>query len=1201
MIRALLLGAACLAGASAARAAPHPDLVIGVASFPSTLHPSFDPDVIKFYVLGFVDHPVTAWDPAWHLGCLLCTRVPTLANGDAVLEKQPDGSQGMAVTFHFKPGLQWGDGAPLGAADLAFTARIGRDPNSGFANTKTWEKVSRVDVVDPQTAIVHFSEPDYQYNTLGEILPAHLEAPVFDHAAGPGAYMQQSLYNRTPLNPGLYNGPYVITGYDLGSQIVLEPNPHWAGAAPHFRRIVIKTIGNTAALQANLQSGDVDMVPGEGVGLTFDQVLTLQRQQPDRFTYAYKPNLTYQHIDLNLSNPILADVRVRRALLLGMDRQGIADKLLGGRVPVADSFVSPLEDIYTKQGVPTYPFDPARARALLAEAGWRPGADGICRNAAGQRLSIEFSTTAGVRARELQQQILQSDWRKIGVETIIKNEPPRTLFGETLRHRSLHRDGDVLLELVDRKLAAPGAEQRADPDRRQQLGRHQLHRLPRRPDGCRYRRRGARIGPGEAPRALGRHAAHLRRATARAAHAVRVGGACLAALAEGRRADRPQPTLHPARRRLARRMTDVLSVTGLGVGFPSAGGAMRQVVAGIGYTVAAGRTLGVVGESGCGKSMTALAVMGLVPSPGRVTGSIQVEGREMLGQPGEVWRQLRGARVAMVFQEPMTALNPVMRVGRQIAEVMVLHQGLGWRDAEARAVQMLDKVGINSPKQRAASYPHQLSGGMRQRAMIAMALACRPKLLIADEPTTALDVTIQAQILDLMQTMQDEIGMAIQFISHNLAVISEIAHEIIVMYAGRVVERAAADALFADPLHPYTLGLIATLPNPAHRAELLPVIPGGVPNLDGGFTGCRFADRCRRGDAVLPRRRAAFGELAPGHFVACFKAANDMTPLIELDGLRVHFPVGRGRAARVEDVSLTIAPGETLALVGESGSGKSTLGNVVAGLQKPTAGVMRFRGSRSARRPASRRSARSRSCSRTRSARWTRGCRCRPSSPSRCASRGSAPRNERQMRAAVLVQQVGLPRDALNRYPHEFSGGQRQRIAIARALAPEPVLIVADEPLSALDVSIQSQILNLMRALQQERGLAYLFISHDLAVVNHLADRVAVLYLGRLVEVASRADAVRPRRRTHTPRRCSRRSPASAAAATARRRSRGEMPSPLSAAAGLRLPPPLPKGPSHLPHRPAHVGPRSGPPRSTCRMSFQGMTRSSGIDHQDVM
>jgi oligopeptide/dipeptide ABC transporter ATP-binding protein len=318
-------------------------------------------------------------------------------------------------------------------------------------------------------------------------------------------------------------------------------------------------------------------------------------------------------------------------------------------------------------------------------------------------------------------------------------------------------------------------------------------------------------------------------------------------------------------------MTEILNVADLTIGFPVPGGA-RQVVAGIGYAVAAGRTLGVVGESGCGKSMTALAVMGLVPHPGRVGGSIRVEGQEMLGQPPAVWRKLRGERIAMVFQEPMTALNPVMMVGRQIAEVMVLHQGLSWREAGQRAVQMLADVGITSPKERAVSYPHQLSGGMRQRAMIAMALACRPALLIADEPTTALDVTIQAQILDLMQTMQEEIGMAIQFISHNLAVVSEIAHEIIVMYAGRVVERATADALFADPLHPYTVGLIATLPDPSHRTALLPVIPGGVPNLDSTFRGCRFADRCSRGDAACRTAEPLLEELAPGHWAACFKA-----------------------------------------------------------------------------------------------------------------------------------------------------------------------------------------------------------------------------------------------------------------------------------------------------------------------------------------
>ncbi len=315
---------------------------------------------------------------------------------------------------------------------------------------------------------------------------------------------------------------------------------------------------------------------------------------------------------------------------------------------------------------------------------------------------------------------------------------------------------------------------------------------------------------------------------------------------------------------------DVLAVDALCVAFPGPRGP-REVVSGVGFRVAAGRTLGVVGESGCGKSMTALAVMGLVPGPGQARGSVRLEGREMLGAPASAWRKLRGDRVAMVFQEPMTALNPVMTVGRQIAEVMVLHQALSWKQAGARAVELLADVGITSPRERAAAYPHQLSGGMRQRAMIAMALACRPALLIADEPTTALDVTIQAQILDLMLGLQEEIGTAIQFISHNLAVVSEVAHEIIVMYAGRVVERAPADALFAQPLHPYTEGLIATLPDPAHRATDLPVIPGGVPNMEAAFAGCRFADRCNRSDPTCRQSEPPLEQVAPAHWVACFK------------------------------------------------------------------------------------------------------------------------------------------------------------------------------------------------------------------------------------------------------------------------------------------------------------------------------------------
>jgi ABC-type dipeptide/oligopeptide/nickel transport system ATPase component len=281
----------------------------------------------------------------------------------------------------------------------------------------------------------------------------------------------------------------------------------------------------------------------------------------------------------------------------------------------------------------------------------------------------------------------------------------------------------------------------------------------------------------------------------------------------------------------------------------------RRILAGIGYDIPPGRTLGVVGESGCGKSMTALALMGLVPHPGATDGSIRFEGGELLGQPPAAWRKLRGNRIAMIFQEPMTALNPVMTIGTQVAEAMVLHQGLGWNEAGERAVAMLDAVGIASPRTRAAAYPHQLSGGMRQRAMIAMALACRPALLIADEPTTALDVTIQAQILDLMQELQDDIGMAIQFVSHNLAVVAEVSHEIIVMYAGRIVERAPAAVMFDSPLHPYT-----------------EVIKGGVPNLASSFAGCRFADRCPR---VLPSCREAEPALedhGDGHAVACFRA-----------------------------------------------------------------------------------------------------------------------------------------------------------------------------------------------------------------------------------------------------------------------------------------------------------------------------------------
>jgi oligopeptide/dipeptide ABC transporter ATP-binding protein len=311
----------------------------------------------------------------------------------------------------------------------------------------------------------------------------------------------------------------------------------------------------------------------------------------------------------------------------------------------------------------------------------------------------------------------------------------------------------------------------------------------------------------------------------------------------------------------------ILEIKELSVSFPI-DGEVRRVVAGIDFLIAPGQTVGLVGESGCGKSMTALALMGLVPPPGRVFGSIRFDGEELSGKPEHRWRTLRGNRMAVVFQEPMTALNPVMTVRRQIAEAMVLHQELSWREAEERAVDAIAAVGI--PSNRSGAYPHELSGGMRQRAMIAMALSCRPALLIADEPTTALDVTIQAQILELMFDLQSKMGMAILFISHNLAVISEIADEIIVMYAGRIVERARTEALFAAPRHPYTRGLIDTLPDPTRRVARLPIIPSIVHSLDYGKTGCCFCSRCAHADANCRATEPPTIEINDDHFVACF-------------------------------------------------------------------------------------------------------------------------------------------------------------------------------------------------------------------------------------------------------------------------------------------------------------------------------------------
>jgi peptide/nickel transport system substrate-binding protein len=423
---------AALAAATLFAAAPaqaRDQLVIGVSQFPSTLHPEINPEAIKAYIVAFALRPISAYDKDWKNTCLQCTELPSLRNGLA----RPEGS-GMAVTVRLKPGLKWGDGVPVTARDLAFTWKVGRDPDSGFIELPIWQRMDSIEVIDDLTAVIHLHEVWTQFDRLPGMLPEHLEGPIFAAAKAPGEYVRQSLYARAPTTPGLYSGPYLVTGYESGTQVVLEANPAWNGQRPSIRRIVFRTIENTAALQANLQSGDVDYAPGDAPSLTLDQVLALRRQYPDRWTYLFKPALMYEHVDLNLDNPILADLRVRRALLLALDRQTISQRLFEGMQPVASSFVNPLDPMYVA-GIPVQPYDPEAARALLAEAGWQPGADGIRRDNSGARLSLDFRTTAGNRVRELVQQVMKDQWRAVGVETTIRNEPARVFFGDTLKRR----------------------------------------------------------------------------------------------------------------------------------------------------------------------------------------------------------------------------------------------------------------------------------------------------------------------------------------------------------------------------------------------------------------------------------------------------------------------------------------------------------------------------------------------------------------------------------------------------------------------------------------------------------------------------------------------------------------------------------------------------------------------------------------------
>jgi oligopeptide/dipeptide ABC transporter ATP-binding protein len=611
-----------------------------------------------------------------------------------------------------------------------------------------------------------------------------------------------------------------------------------------------------------------------------------------------------------------------------------------------------------------------------------------------------------------------------------------------------------------------------------------------------------------------------------------------------------------------------------------------QAVGNVSMNVEAGETLGIVGESGCGKSMTGLSIMGLLPAGGSiVSGSIKLGGRELVGLKDEELRKIRGNEIAMIFQDPLTSLDPTKTIGYQVAEPVRLHRGASNAEALDRAVEVLTLVGLPRPKERLADYPHQLSGGLRQRVMIAMALACEPKLLIADEPTTALDVTIQAQILELLGDLKSRLGMAMLLITHDMGVIAGHADRVNVMYAGRVVETADVGELFSSMHHPYTQALLASIPRLSQDSKkALHAIPGLPPDLASPPPGCRFARRCTRAtdkchtdepplagpadhrfscwhpvdgplalqvigeggpDAAdmgldLPAAEPGFEDDAPAEVTAAGDdspapasvpleitersaailaeaADGDAKPLLELRNLVKEFPVRSGAILQrkvgvvhaVSGVSFSVPAGTTFGLVGESGCGKTTIGKMIVALEQPDAGTItlgdvdltKLRGN-DLRRKRRDLQLMFQDPHASLDPRMRVGAII--GEPLAIQHLGS--RREQRDRVFELLGEVGLPRNAVERYPHEFSGGQRQRIGLARALTMNPRLIVADEPVSALDVSIRAQVLNLMKRLQATHGVTYVVISHDLAVVKYMAERIGVMYLGKLVEYGSASD-----------------------------------------------------------------------------------------------
>jgi peptide/nickel transport system ATP-binding protein len=568
---------------------------------------------------------------------------------------------------------------------------------------------------------------------------------------------------------------------------------------------------------------------------------------------------------------------------------------------------------------------------------------------------------------------------------------------------------------------------------------------------------------------------------------------------------------------------------------------------GVNLAVEAGECLGIVGESGSGKTMTALSIMQLLPPGGHITGGrILLDGKVISTLDDEGMRQVRGNEIGMIFQDPMTSLNPTMTIGDQIAETVRLHRGADRPTAQARAIEVLSLVGMPRPAERVKAYPHHLSGGMRQRVMIAMALAAEPRLLIADEPTTALDVTIQKQILELIDDLRRRLGMAVILVTHDLGVIAGRADRAVVMYAGRVMEETSTVRLFGNPRHPYTEALFEALPEKAADVSgRLYNIPGQPPDLTSPPAGCKFAARCRYVQDACRKSEPALEGNGWDHRYRCYfpvgrekddtgalvvterdpqaqeraakVAAADGRPMLAIKHLVKNFTVTSGallqrklgEVSAVADVNFSIPPGHTFGVVGESGCGKTTVGRLIVGLERADSGAIVLDGedlAKQNRRDRKRRGAKVQLMFQDSYASMDPRMRVGPILREPLAIQRVGSRREQQAKIDAMLDEVGLPRAAVERYPHEFSGGQRQRLGLARALILSPKLLVADEPVSALDVSIQAQILNLMQDLQRDLGLTYLFISHDLGVVRYMSDTIGVMYLGKLVEVGPADD-----------------------------------------------------------------------------------------------